>query len=107
MNKNLFDSKVPTDGDGSPEIPVYTTEHNVIEEVLNARLPGHGFERNSLLLELEKYRKDNEQLRFFARKTAQDAINTMENDRKAVAREIHDSICGSLAAIKLFMEFRL
>ncbi len=107
MNQNLFDNGVPTNGDGLPEVPVYTTEHNVTEDVLNARLSRHGFERSSLLLELQKYRKENEQLRFFVQKTAQQAINAMENDRKTVAREIHDSIGGSLAAIKLFMESRM
>jgi len=104
INKNLFDNDVPTDGDGLPEVPGYTNGHNVTKDVLNTRLSKHGFERSRLLLELEKYRKENEQLRIFLQKTAQDAINAMENDRKAVAREIHDSIGGSLAAIKSFME---
>ncbi|MEX1302696.1 MAG: sensor histidine kinase [Desulfotignum sp.] len=107
MNQTLFDNNVPTNGDGLPEFPVYTTEHTVTEDVLNARLSRHRFERNSYLLELEKYRKENEYLRRFVQKTAQDAINAMENDRKAVARDIHDSIGGSLAAIKLFMESRM
>ena len=107
MNRCLFDNGVPTNGVGTPEFQVYTTEHTVKEDVLNVRLSRHGFERNSMWLELEKYRKENEYLRLFVQKTAQDAINAMENDRKAVAREIHDSIGGSLAAIKFFMEFRM
>lgn len=107
MNENLFDNEVPTNGDGLSGISIYTTGHNVTEDVLDARLSRHGFGRGYLLLELEKYRKENEQLRIFVQKTAQHAINAMENDRKAVAREIHDSIGGSLAAIKLFLEFRL
>jgi len=36
-----------------------------------------------------------------------DQVKAIENDRKAVAREIHDSIGGSLTAIKLFMELRM
>ncbi len=107
MNQNLFYNDIPINGDELPEFPVYTTEHTVKEDVLNARLSRHGFEQSSLWLELEKYRKENEYLRLFVQKTAQDAINAMENDRKTVAREIHDSISGSLAAIKLFMEFRM
>ncbi len=107
MNQNLFYNDVPINGDGLPEFPVYTTEHTVTENVLNTRLSRHGFERSSLWLELEKYRKENEHLKRFVQKTAQDAINAMENDRKTVAREIHDSIGGSLAAIKLFMEFKM
>ncbi len=107
MNQNLFYNDIPINGDELPEFPVYTTEHTVTEDVLNARLSRHGFEQSSLWLELEKYRKENEYLRLFVQKTAQDAINAMENDRKTVAREIHDSISGSLAAIKLFMEFRM
>lgn len=107
MNQNLFDNDVPINGNGVPEVPGYSTEHTVTQDVLNVRLSRYGFERSSLWLELEKYRKENERLRIFVRKTTQHAIDAMENDRKAVAREIHDSIGGSLAAIKLFMEFRM
>jgi signal transduction histidine kinase len=107
MNPGPFDNDVSTDEVGLTEFQFYTTEHTVTEDVLNARRSRHGFERNSILLELEKYRKENEHLRFFVQKTAQDAINAMENDRKTVAREIHDSIGGNLTAIKLFMEFRM
>jgi signal transduction histidine kinase len=90
-----------------PEVPVFTTGHDVTEDVFNAGLSRHGTERSRMLLELEKYREENIRLHFLVQKTAQDAINTIENDRKAVAREIHDSIGGSLSAIKLFMEFRM
>jgi signal transduction histidine kinase len=107
MNQNLFANDVPINGKGVPEVPVYTTEHTETEDVLNVRLSRHGFEQSSLWLELEKYRRENEHLRLFVQKTAQDAINAMENDRKTVAREIHDSIGGSLTAIKLFMEFKM
>lgn len=107
MNQNLFDNDVPINGNGKPEVPVYTTDHIVTEDVLNVRLSRCGVERSGLWLELEKYRKENEHLRFFVQKTVQDAISAMENDRKAVAREIHDSISGSLAAIKFFMEFKM
>lgn len=107
MNPGLFDNGVPTTGDGLTEFQFYTTEHTLTKEVANTRRSRHRFEQNSILLELEKYRKENEHLRFFVQKTAQDAINAMENDRKTVAREIHDSIGGNLTAIKLFMEFRM
>ena len=107
MNQNLFDNDVPINGNGKPEAPVYKTEHIATEDALNVRLSRRGGERSGLWLEMEKYRKENEHLRLFAEKTAQDAINAMENDRKAVAREIHDRIGGSLAAIKFFMEFKM
>jgi signal transduction histidine kinase len=107
MNPGPFDNDVSTDEVGLTEFQFYTTEHTVTEDVPNARRSRHGFERNRILLELEKYRKENEHLRLFVQKTAQDAINAMENDRKTVAREIHDSIGGNLTAIKLFMEFRM
>jgi signal transduction histidine kinase len=35
------------------------------------------------------------------------AIESQENDRKAIARELHDSIGGSLAAIKMSLETRI
>lgn len=106
MKPGLFDNGIPTNGDGLPKFQFCTTEHTVAEDVLNVCLPGHGFEGSRLWLEFKKYRKENENLRIFVQKMAQDAINAMENDRQAVAREIHDSIGSNLTAIKLFMEFR-
>ena len=45
----------------------------------------------------------NRQLKELTRKT----IETLENDRKLTAKEIHDSIGGSLAAIKMLLETRI
>ena len=38
---------------------------------------------------------------------AQHTIKAMENDRKAMSKDIHDSIGGSLAAIKMLLEQRI
>lgn len=48
----------------------------------------------------EKLRRSQENLRQLSRKT----MTMMESDRKTVAREIHDSLGGSLAAIKFHLE---
>jgi PAS domain S-box-containing protein len=45
----------------------------------------------------------NKEIRELAHKT----INTMENDRKALSKELHDSVCGTLAAIKYQLEGRV
>ncbi|MDX9786283.1 MAG: PAS domain S-box protein [Desulfobacterales bacterium] len=45
----------------------------------------------------------NRQLHELSRHT----ISAMENDRKALSKEIHDSIGGSLSAIKMMLETRL
>ncbi|MCA1794534.1 MAG: sensor histidine kinase [Desulfobacteraceae bacterium] len=107
LNHNLFEDEIPMNEDELPQFPFYTTEPTVTENIFNARISRHGFEHSTLWLALEKYRKENERLKRLIQKTAQNAINAMENDRKTVARDIHDSIGGSLAAIKFFMEFKM
>lgn len=44
---------------------------------------------------------------FFIKQMAHHTIKAMENDRKALSKEIHDSIGGSLAAIKMLLEAML
>lgn len=41
------------------------------------------------------------------RKMLPDILRAIENDRKAVALDIHDSVCGSLAGIKMLLECRV
>ena len=51
----------------------------------------------------EAVRRAGEQMRILSRKI----LDAQENDRKLIAHEIHDSICGSLAAIKFALEEKL
>jgi len=48
-------------------------------------------------------RESEERLRQLSRKI----LDAQENERKLVAQEIHDSISGSLAAVKMFLEEKL
>ncbi len=48
-----------------------------------------------------------EELNQFVKQMAQHTIRAMENDRRALSKEIHDSIGGSLAAVKFMLETRL
>lgn len=41
------------------------------------------------------------------RKMLPDILRAIENDRKAVALDIHNSVCGSLAGIKMLLECRV
>jgi len=57
--------------------------------------------------EIEAQYKELEELNEIIRKLSRKTIEAMENDRKALAKEIHDSIAGTLAAIKLQLEGRM
>lgn len=57
--------------------------------------------------EIEKKYRELEQLNIFIEKLSRSTIKTMENERQALSKEIHDSIGGSLAAIKMLLENRL
>ena len=57
--------------------------------------------------EIEAQYRELEDLNTFIKEQSQHTIRAMENDRKALSKEIHDSIGGSLAAIKLLLESRL
>ncbi|MFZ0134471.1 MAG: PAS domain S-box protein [Desulfobacterales bacterium] len=48
-----------------------------------------------------------EELNLLVKQMAQHTIRAMENDRRALSKEIHDSIGGSLAAVKFMLETRL
>ena len=64
-------------------------------------------EVKSRTAEIEKQYQQLERLNFSIKQMAQHTIKAMENDRKAMSKDIHDSIGGSLAAIKLLLEKRI
>jgi PAS domain S-box-containing protein len=57
--------------------------------------------------EIEKQYQRLEEMNRAIKQMAQHTIRTLENDRKALSKEIHDSIGGSLAAIKMLLETRI
>ncbi len=57
--------------------------------------------------ELQQQYQQLESLNQLIKQMAEHTLKAMENDRKALSKEIHDSIGGSLAAIKLLLETRL
>jgi len=57
--------------------------------------------------EIEKQYQQLEEMNRAVTQMAQHTIRTMENDRMALSKEIHDSVGGSLAAIKMLLETRL
>jgi PAS domain S-box-containing protein len=57
--------------------------------------------------EIEEQYRELEELNAVIRQLSRKTIEGMENDRKALSKEIHDSIGGTLAAIKMQLEARL
>jgi len=57
--------------------------------------------------EIQHQYRQLESLNQLIKQMAEHTIRAMENDRKALSKEIHDSIGGSLAAIKLLLETQL
>jgi len=55
---------------------------------------------------IEQYQQ-LEQMTSAVKRMAQHTIKAMENDRRALSKEIHDSIGGGLSAIKMLLETRL
>lgn len=83
------------------------TERKQAEEVLNEynrRLEKEVKERTA---EIKKQYRELEELNLFVKDMLQHTVKAMENERKGLAKEIHDSIGGSLAAIKMLLENRL
>lgn len=64
-------------------------------------------EVKSRTTEIEAQYRELEDLNTFIKELSHHTIRAMENDRKTLSKEIHDSIGGSLAAIKLLLESRL
>jgi signal transduction histidine kinase len=85
-------------------------EKDELEQKVQERTAELAVMIQALKVEIEEHRRteaalrqSQEQLRELSRKI----IETQENERKLVAQEIHDSISGSLAAIKLALEEKL
>jgi PAS domain S-box-containing protein len=57
--------------------------------------------------EIEKQYQRLEEMNRAIKQMAKNTIRTLENDRRALSKEIHDSIGGSLAAIKMLLETRI
>jgi PAS domain S-box-containing protein len=57
--------------------------------------------------EIEAQYKELQKLNTIVKQLAQKTIEAMESDRKVLSKEIHDSIAGTLAAIKLQLEARI
>ncbi|MFZ1199661.1 MAG: PAS domain S-box protein [Desulfobacterales bacterium] len=57
--------------------------------------------------EIERQYAQLEELNQLVKQMAQHTIRAMEKDRRALSKEIHDSIGGSLAAVKIMLETRL
>ncbi len=104
MNTKRLYTAMPAVACGLAPVPRDAIVHKKATGGVSSQLLKHEFLAKNLLIELEKKRNENEQLGLSVQKMAADTIKTMENDRKAVAMDIHDSIGGTLAAIKLFME---
>jgi signal transduction histidine kinase len=56
--------------------------------------------------EIEKQYKTLEKLNTIIKQLSKKTIAAIENDRKALSKEIHDNIGGSLSAIKMMLETR-
>ena len=83
------------------------TERKKAEEVLkeyHRRLEKEVKERTA---EIKKQYRELEELNLFIKDMLQHTVKAMENERKKLSKEIHDSIGGSLAAIKMLLESRL
>ena len=63
--------------------------------------------RNELEKKVKERTEELESRNMQFRELTQQTILTMENERKALSKEIHDSIGGSLSGIKMLLEARL
>jgi PAS domain S-box-containing protein len=83
------------------------TERKQAEEILRGYKEKLELEVQDRTAEIEKQYRELEQLNLFTKQMARQTIRAMENDRRALSKEIHDSIGGSLAAIKTMLDTRL
>ena len=86
---------------------VDVTKKKAAEEVLRKDRKNLEREVKSRTAEIEKQYQQLERLNLIIKQMAQHTIKAMENDRKAMSKDIHDSIGGSLAAIKMLLEQRI
>jgi PAS domain S-box-containing protein len=73
-------------------------------EALNRELEQQVRDR---IAEIEAQYKELAELNAIIKQLSRKTIEAMESDRKALSKEIHDSIAGTLAAIKLQLEGRM
>ena len=83
------------------------TERKQAEEIQREYQKKLRMEVKKRTAEIKKQYRELEELHLFIRKLSQHTLKAMENDRKGLAKEIHDSIGGSLAAVKMLLESRL
>ena len=83
------------------------TERKQAEEINREYQRKLELEVRNRTAEIEKQYRELEELNKFIKKLSQHTIKAMENDRRGLSKEIHDSIGGSLAAIKMLLESRL
>ena len=83
------------------------TKKKAAEEVLRKDRKNLEKEVKIRTAEIEKQYKQLERLNLLIKQMAQHTIKEIENDRKAMSKDIHDSIGGSLAAIKMLLEARI
>jgi PAS domain S-box-containing protein len=76
------------------------TDRKKAEEILKK-------EHDALEKEVKKRTAELEWRNAEIRELAHKTIIAMENDRKALSKELHDSVCGTLAAIKHQLESRV
>lgn len=83
------------------------TERKKAEEILRGYNEQLEMEVKHRTAEIEDQYRQLSELNLFIKQMAQHTIQAMESDRRALSKEIHDSIAGSLAAIKMLLETRL
>ncbi|MFZ0613516.1 MAG: PAS domain S-box protein [Desulfobacterales bacterium] len=77
------------------------------DEILNGYREKLEREVSNRTAEIQTQYAQLEELNLLVKQMAQHTIRAMENDRRALSKEIHDSIGGSLAAVKIMLETRL
>jgi signal transduction histidine kinase len=109
--------KASSKGNGKKDSPKNAQDHaalkrakDALEEKVQERTAELALTIQALQNEIEEHRqteialrRSEEQLRELSRKI----LDAQENERKRVAQEIHDSLGGSLAAIKFALEEKL
>jgi signal transduction histidine kinase len=83
------------------------TEKKAAEEVLRKDRKKLEKEVNIRTAEIEKQYQQLDRLNVAIKKMAQHTLKAMESERKVMSKDIHDSIGGSLSAIKLHLETRI
>jgi signal transduction histidine kinase len=75
-------------------------DRNELEERVGERTA----QLKAIVNSLEKEIADRKEAQLRIRELSRKSIEALESERLSISRELHDSICSSLAAIKLFLE---